>query len=67
MKNIEHIKYTYKHRLIVLKLAEKYFEDNKELLERVKYHDIDKLFLYFYCSTYCLIVVGTILFKKLKI
>ena len=48
MKNIEHIKYTYKHRLIVLKLAEKYFEDNKELLERVKYHDIDKLFLYLF-------------------
>lgn len=48
MKNIEHIKYTYKHRLIVMKLAEKYFKDNKELLERMKYHDIDKLFLYLF-------------------
>lgn len=48
MKNIEHIKYTYKHRLIVMKLAEKYFKENKELLERMKYHDIDKLFLYLF-------------------
>ena len=28
MKNFEHIKYTYKHRKIVMLLAEKYFKDN---------------------------------------
>lgn len=48
MKNLEHIKYTYKHRKIVIKLAEKYFKDNEELLEKVKYHDLDKLFLYLF-------------------
>lgn len=48
MKNIEHIKYTYRHRKIVIKLAEKYFKDNKELLEQLKYHDLDKLYLYLF-------------------
>ena len=33
MKNFEHIKYTYKHRKIVMLLAEKYFKDNQELLD----------------------------------
>ena len=28
MKNFEHIKYTYKHRKIVMRLAEKYFIEN---------------------------------------
>ena len=36
MKNFEHIKYTYKHRKIVMSLAEKYFNDNSEVLEQVK-------------------------------
>jgi len=48
MQNIEHIKYTYKHRVIVIKLAEKYFKDNKELLEKIKYHDLDKIYLYLF-------------------
>lgn len=48
MKNIEHIKYTYKHRKIVILLAQKYFSDNKELLEQVEYHDLDKLFMYLF-------------------
>ena len=48
MKNFEHIKYTYKHRKIVMRLAEKYFKDNNEVLEQVKSHDIDKLYLYLF-------------------
>ena len=48
MKNFEHIKYTYKHRKIVMRLAEKYFKDNNEVLEQVKQHDIDKLYLYLF-------------------
>lgn len=48
MKNLEYIKYTYKHRKIVMKLAEVYFKDNEEVLEQVKYHDLDKLFLYLF-------------------
>ena len=48
MKNFEHIKYTYKHRKIVMLLAEKYFKDNQELLEQVKQHDLDKLYLYLF-------------------
>lgn len=48
MKNFEHIKYTYKHRKIVMLLAEKYFKDNLELLEQVKQHDLDKLYLYLF-------------------
>lgn len=53
MKNLEHIKYTYKHRKIVMLLADKYFSDNDELRERIKYHDLDKLFMYlFYEKSY---------------
>lgn len=48
MNNIEHIKYTYKHRKIVMLLAQKYFSDNLELLEQIKYHDLDKLFMYLF-------------------
>lgn len=48
MKNKEYIKYTYKHRKVVMLLAKKYFKDNKELLEQVKYHDLDKMYLYMF-------------------
>lgn len=48
MKNFEHIKYTYKHRKIVMLLAEKYFKDNQELLEQVSVHDLDKMFMYLF-------------------
>jgi len=48
MKNKEHIEYTYKHRKIVILLAQKYFKDNKELLEQIEYHDLDKLFMYLF-------------------
>ena len=48
MKNFEHIKYTYKHRKIVMRLAEKYFKDNHEVLEQVKSHDLDKLYFHIY-------------------
>ena len=29
-------------------LAEKYFKDNEEVLEQVRYHDLDKLFMYLF-------------------
>ena len=48
MKNKEHIEYTYKHRKVVMLLAKKYFKDNHELLERIEYHDLDKLFMYLF-------------------
>ena len=48
MKNKGYIEYTYKHRKIVIYLAKKYFKDNKELLEKVELHDLDKLFMYLF-------------------
>ena len=48
MKNFEHIKYTFKHRRIVMLLAEKYFKDNSELLEQVRVHDLDKMYMYLF-------------------
>lgn len=44
MKNFEKLVYTYKHRKILMFLAKKYF-DNPELLERLKHHDMDKMYL----------------------
>lgn len=48
MKNKEYIEYTYKHRLVVIYLAKKYFPNNKELLKQIELHDLDKLFLYLF-------------------
>ena len=48
MRNYEHIKYTYKHRKIVMFLAKKYFDDNLELLEQVRHHNLDKMFMYLF-------------------
>lgn len=50
MKNQDYIDYTYKHRKVVIYLAEKYFKNNKQLLEQVKLHDLDKLFMYLFYS-----------------
>ena len=50
MQNKEYIEYTYKHRKVVMLLAEKYFKDNEELLEQIKYHDLDKLYMYLFCD-----------------
>ena len=44
MKNFEKLAYTYNHRKILYYLAEKYY-NNPELLERLKSHDMDKLFM----------------------
>lgn len=44
MKNIDKLLYTYKHRKIVLMLAKKYY-NNKELLDQLEKHDLDKMFL----------------------
>jgi len=41
MKNKGHIEYTYKHRKVVMLLAQKYFKENKEFLEQIKYHKIN--------------------------
>ena len=44
MKNLDKLIYTYKHRKIVYFLGEKY-SNNKELLEQLTKHDLDKMFL----------------------
>lgn len=48
MRNRDYIDYTYKHRIVVKLLAEKYFPNNVELLEQVELHDLDKLFTYLF-------------------
>ena len=45
MKNIDKLLYTFKHKKILTYLAKKYDKKNKELLERLKTHDLDKLFM----------------------
>lgn len=44
MKNFDKLLYTYKHRKVMTFLAHKYC-NNPELLERLKYHDLDKMYL----------------------
>ncbi len=44
MLNFESLVYTYKHRKIMSFLAKKYF-NSEELMERLKDHDMDKMFL----------------------
>ena len=44
MFNLEKLLYTYKHRKIVMFLASYYF-NNQELMERIKSHDMDKMYL----------------------
>ena len=48
MRNREYIDYTYKHRKVVMLLAEKYFGGNETLLAQVELHDLDKLFMYLF-------------------
>lgn len=48
MRNREYIDYTYKHRKVVMLLAEKYFGGNEALLAQVELHDLDKLFMYLF-------------------
>ena len=49
MKNQEYIEYTYKHRKIVIYLANKYVKKDKEkVLKQIENHDIDKLFMYLF-------------------
>ena len=45
MKNIDKLLYTYKHRKLLTFLAQKYDKDNIELLERLKAHDLDKMYM----------------------
>ena len=47
MKNQEHIEYTYKHRKIVMYLANKYVKEDA-VLKQIQNHDIDKLFMYLF-------------------
>ena len=44
MNNFDDLVYTYKHRKIVMFLANLYF-DNDELFEQLKKHDMDKMYL----------------------
>lgn len=49
MKNEQHIIYTFKHRKIVMFLANKYVKNNREkLLKQIEYHDLDKLYMYMF-------------------
>ncbi|SRR5574344_1872136 len=49
MNNKDHIKYTYIHQQIIVFLAKKYIKENKEeICEKLKYHDLDKLFMYLF-------------------
>ena len=45
MRNFEKLVYTYKHRKILMFLAKKYFDNNNGLIERLKHHDMDKMYL----------------------
>ena len=49
MNNFEDLLYTYKHRKVVLFLAKLYF-DNEDLMEQVKKHDLDKMYLLLFCE-----------------
>ena len=44
MKNFDKLVYTYKHRKVLNYLAKKYF-DRDDLIERLKHHDMDKMYL----------------------
>lgn len=44
MKNFDKLVYTYKHRKVLNYLAKKYF-DSEDLNERLKCHDMDKMYL----------------------
>lgn len=49
MKNFEHLQYTFLHRYALNFVIEKHIKDaylKKVLLERAKWHDLDKAFLY---------------------
>ena len=45
MRNFEKLVYTYKHRKILMFLAKKYFDNNNDLIERLRHHDMDKMYL----------------------
>lgn len=49
MKNKEHAMYTFKHRRIVMFLANKYVKNNRdEILNKIELHDLDKLYMYMF-------------------
>ena len=45
MKNFDKLLYTFKHRKLLMFLAKNFDKNNKELLDRLKIHDLDKMFL----------------------
>ena len=47
MRNQEHIEYTYKHRKIVMYLANRYVKEGA-VLKQIQDHDMDKLFMYLF-------------------
>ena len=47
MKNREYIEYTYKHRKIVIYLANKYVKENKEeTMNQIEFHDNGNIILF---------------------
>lgn len=48
MKNREKIIYTYKHRKVMLMLANKYIKNSDEIIKQIEDHDLDKLFMYLF-------------------
>ena len=51
MKNFDWCAYTYKHRKMFVYIANKLIKDEEmkaAILERAKYHDVDKLLLYMF-------------------
>ncbi len=52
MENLNYIEYTLKHRVALKCCIEKYCNtiDKKELLERAKIHDMDKVIMYLYMT-----------------
>lgn len=51
MKNFDWCVYTYKHRKMFVYIAKKLIKDKNiltQLLERAKWHDVDKILMYMY-------------------
>ena len=66
MKNESNLKYTYKHRKVVMYLANKYIKENKDvILGRIKNHDLDKMFMYLFYDKRLEIKIDCIIKKVL--
>jgi hypothetical protein len=55
IRNLDYLKYTFEHRIAVRYLLEKFkshfdADTYEELQKRVRFHDLDKAFLYLFCD-----------------